>query len=121
LSFRVSFKLLQSKYKNLPTSASVASALVLYFCNLFYFSVAITALSANIAVGSGRILLSFLYIRQFGVWVMVECRGSRVIGRGSQVEGHRSRVKSRGRGSKVEGQKSRVKSRKSKILNFYPF
>jgi hypothetical protein len=39
--------------------------LVLYFCNLFYFSVAITALSANIAVGSGRISLSFLYIRQF--------------------------------------------------------
>ena len=66
------------------------------------------------------------------VWVMVECRGSRVIGRGSrvisrgsrvigrgskvEVEGQksRSRVKSRGRGSKVEG-------RKSKILNFYPF
>ena len=72
------------------------------------------------------------------VWVMVECRGSRVIGRGSRViglgskveveghrsrveghksrvEGHRSRVESRGRGSKVEveGQKSRsrVKSR----------
>ena len=51
---------------------------------------------------------------------MVECRGSRVIGRGSEVEVEgqksRSRVKSRGRGSKVEveGQKSRsrVKSRK---------
>jgi hypothetical protein len=58
-----------------------------------------------------------------GVWVMVEghrsrviSRGSRVIGRGSKVEGQksRSRVKSRGRGSKVKG-------RKSKILNFYPF
>jgi hypothetical protein len=38
---------------------------------------------------------------------MVECRGSRVIGRGS-------RFGSRGRGSKVEveGQKSRVESRK---------
>jgi hypothetical protein len=55
---------------------------------------------------------------------MVECRGSRVIGRGSRVispgsrvEGHRSRVRSRGRGSKVEveGQRSRlrVKSRGS--------
>ena len=31
---------------------------VLYFCNLFYFSVAITTLSANIAIGSGRISLS---------------------------------------------------------------
>ena len=42
-----------------------------------------------------------------GVWVMVECPGSRVIGRGS-------RFGSRGRGSKVvvEGQKSRVESRK---------
>ena len=67
-----------------------------------------------------------------GVWVMVECRGSRVIGRGSrvisrgsrvigrgskvEVEGQKSRssVKSRGRGSKVEveGQKSNVESRK---------
>jgi hypothetical protein len=60
----------------------------------------------------------------YRVWVMVECRGSRVIGRGSrvisrgskvEVEGQksRSRVKRRGRGSKVEGQKSwsRVKSR----------
>ena len=45
---------------------------------------------------------------------MVECRGSRVIGRGS-------RFGSRGRGSKVEveGQKSRsrVKSRGSKVEN----
>ena len=43
---------------------------------------------------------------------MVECRGSRVI-RTSRVEGHRSRVESRGRGSKVEveGQKSRSRAK----------
>jgi hypothetical protein len=48
---------------------------------------------------------------------MVECRGSRVIGRRSKVEGQksRSRVKSRGSKVEVEGQKSRsrVKSRGS--------
>jgi hypothetical protein len=81
--------------------------------------------------------VKILLTSSVGVWVMVECRGSRVIGRGSRVIsrgsrviGQGSRVKSRGRGSKVEGQKSRVKSRgrgskvegrKSKILNFYPF
>jgi hypothetical protein len=50
---------------------------------------------------------------------MVECRGSRVIGRGSKVEGQksRSRVKSRDRGSKVEGQKSRVEIQGSKMGN----
>ena len=72
-----------------------------------------------------------------GVWVMVECRGSRVIGRGLrvigrgsrvigrgskvEVEGQKSRlrVKSRGRGSKVEveGQKSRVEIQGSKMGN----
>ena len=67
------------------------------------------------------------------VWVMVECRGSRVIGRGSRVIGRgskvevegqksRSRVKSRGRGSKVEvdDQKSRVEIQGSKMgyINF---
>jgi hypothetical protein len=64
------------------------------------------------------------------VWVMVECRGSRVIRRGSRVIGRgsrvigrgsivevegqksRSRVKSRGRGSKVEGRNSRVENEK---------
>ena len=74
--------------------------------------------------------LSVCKIRSRRVWVMVECRGSRVIGRGSRVIGRgskvevegqksRSRVKSRGRGSKVEGQKSRsrVKSRGSKVKN----
>jgi hypothetical protein len=37
---------------------------------------------------------------------MVECRGSRVIGRGSEVEveGPKSRSRVKGRGSKVEGQ-----------------
>jgi hypothetical protein len=51
---------------------------------------------------------------------MVECRGSRVIGRGS-------RVISRGSKVEVEGQKSRsgskveVEGRKSKILNFIHF
>jgi hypothetical protein len=53
---------------------------------------------------------------------MVECRGSRVIGRGSgvigrgskvEVEGQKSRSRVKSRGSKVE-----VEGRKSKILNF---
>ena len=51
---------LQSKYKNLPTSATC-----FVFMLFVLFSVAITALSAHIALGSGRISLSFLYIRQF--------------------------------------------------------
>ena len=56
---------------------------------------------------------------------MVEGHRSRVIGRGSkvEVEGQKSRVKSRGRGSKVEveGQKSRVEIQGSKMgnINFF--
>ena len=51
------------------------------------------------------------------VWVMVECRGSRVIGRGSRVEsrGRGSKVEVEGRGSKVEGRGSRVEGRGSKV------
>jgi hypothetical protein len=61
------------------------------------------------------------------VCVMVECRGSRVIGRGSRVigrgskvkvEGRKSRVKSRGRGSKVEGRKSKFKVENGKYYFF---
>ena len=47
------------------------------------------------------------------VWVIVECRGSRVRGRGSRVRSRRSRVRSRG--SQVEGRRSRVASRGSHV------
>ena len=54
-------------------------------------------------------------VRPLGVWVMVECRGSRVIGRGSRVIGRGSRVIGRGSKVEVEGRKSRVKNRRSRV------
>ena len=60
--FIINLFVLQSKYKNLPTTASLTCFVFMLFV---LFSVAITALSAHIALGSGRISLSFLYIRQF--------------------------------------------------------
>jgi hypothetical protein len=60
--FIIHLFVLLSKYKNLPTFASVTCFVFILFV---LFSVAITALLAHIALGSGRISLSFLYIRQF--------------------------------------------------------
>ena len=54
--FIIHLFVLQSKYKNLLASVT---------CFVFICSIFCSALSAHIALGSGGISLSFLYIRQF--------------------------------------------------------
>ena len=68
-----------------------------------------------------RPTLDFNFKITLRVWVIVECRGSRVRGRGLEVEGRGSEVEDRksrvaGRGSQVEGRMSRVACRGSSVI-----